>query len=156
MSKKHEKIVSGLKLIASSFGPDALLDGTVAAVYGDSYTCDVQLDSDGSTLYGCRLRATAAGRRSIDVMPPVGAAVVLGRLGSEEYLVLACDEISSYRVTAGSMVLTVDDAGIGLNNGGDSLKAILTDLVNGILTIYAPKDIAAITALLERIDELLQ
>jgi hypothetical protein len=153
---KHEKIVAGLKRIAEENGGDYLLDGEVDEVDAEAYTCDVVLETDGSTIYGCRLRATATDANSIDVLPTVGAAVVIAKMGGEDYLVLACDEITSFKVTVGVMVLTVDENGFGLSNGGDSLKSIMSDLVTGVLSIYAPKDVTGITALTARIEDLLQ
>lgn len=156
MSNKQQKIRDGLKLIAAQFGPIYILDGTVEAVDAEAYTCDVVLDDDGGTIYACRLRATSTGAKSVDVLPGVGSAVVIAKMGAEEYLALACDEITSYRVTVGDMVFTIDETGFGITNGVDSLKSILTGFVNGLLSIYAPKDVAGITELLGKINGLLQ
>jgi hypothetical protein len=156
MSAREAKIGAKLREAMGQFGPEYLQDGEVAAVDSEAYTCDVVLESDGSTQFNCRLRATATGDKSIDVLPAVGSSVVIAKMGAEEYLVLAIDEITSYRVTVGGMVLTITEAGFGISNGGDSVKSILTDLVNAILTIAAPKNVAGITALLERIAALFQ
>jgi len=156
MTIKSQKIAARLREIATAFGPEYLLDGVVDEVDTEAYTCDVEMDDDGSIKYGCRLRALSTGNKSIDVLPSVGSAVVIAKMGGEDYLVLACDEIDSYRVTVGAMVLTIDANGLGFSNGGDSLKAIMSDLVTGLLSVYAPKDVAGITALTGRIDNLLQ
>ena len=156
MSDKQEKIKLGLQEIARKFAPDQFFDGTVEAVDNEAYTCDVLLDIDGSTMYECRLRATASGTKSIDVLPTVGSSVVMALLGGNDYLVLACDEITSYRVTVGDMILTIDENGFGVTNGTDSLKSILTGIVNGLLSVYAPKDVGDITALIAKINGLFQ
>jgi hypothetical protein len=158
MSTKREQNAQRLKEIARQYGPEYILDGEVVEVYTDTYTCDVEMDADGSTIQGARLRALSVpgGNQSVDVLPAVGAAVVVAHLGGEDYLVLSIDQITSYRVTVGDFVLTVDENGFGLSNGGDSLKSIMSDMVTGMLSIYAPKDVAGITALTARIDDLLQ
>lgn len=153
---KHQKIKEGLIRIAKNFGPDLILSATVESVYSEDYTCDVILDMDGSTVLGCRLRATSSGTSSIDILPVVGSSVMLAEMGVKEYLVIACDEITSYRVAVGDMILTIDENGFGITNGVDSLKSILTAFVNGLLSVYAPKDVAGITELLAKINGLLQ
>lgn len=139
---------------AHSGGPAAFHDATVTAVYPDTYTCDVLIEGEFEAS-SIRLRAVVSSNQSIDVLPAVNAAVVIGKLADDIYIVVAADVITSYRVTIGAMVLKVDDTGFQITNGVTSLKAILTGVVTQMLAIYAPKDIAGIENLQVLINSLL-
>ena len=157
MHLKERHIRDGLKRLAAEHGPVTLFDGEVVAVDADSYFCDVQLDTDtNAVIYDCRLRAASIGNQSVDMLPAVGSEVVLAKIAEDDYLVIAIDEITSYRVTVGGMVLTVDDTGFEISNGSTSLKDILSSVVTQMLAIYAPKDIAGIEQIQVLIDSLLK
>jgi hypothetical protein len=156
MHPKEKKIRDGLKRIAAERGPIMLFDGEVIAVDETDYFCDVQSDIDPTAVYQqVRLRAASIGNQSIDILPAIGSEVVIAKIAEDDYILIAADEISSYRVTVGDMVLTVTDAGFSISNGTTSLKGILNGMVTQMLAIYAPKDIAGINALTPQIDGLL-
>ena len=154
MDTKEVKIRDGLKRIAAAHGPIMLFDGQVVAVDSAGYFCDVQLDTDTVTITNVRLRAASIGNKSIDVLPSVGSEVVIAKIAEDDFLLLAADEIDSYRVTVGTMVLTVTNSGFSISNGSTSLKSILNGFVTQMLAIYAPKDIGGINALTIEIDGL--
>jgi hypothetical protein len=138
---------------AHSGGPEPIYDAVVTAIDPETYTCTILLNE--ISLADVRLRAVVSNNQSIDVLPAIDSAVVVGKMGDDDFLVIACDQITSYRVTVGLMVFTIDQTGFKITNGTDSLAKILTDLVKGVLTIAAPKDVPDITALLLRISNLL-
>lgn len=139
---------------AAAFGPMALHDAVVLAVSDEDFTCDIELDE--IPVYGVRLRAVVSENQSIDVLPKAGSQVIVGKINEGDYIVFSCDEISLYRVTTGITVLTMDTTGVLIQKGEESLKKILTDLVNGVLSVAAPKDVPSITGLILRINDLLK
>lgn len=156
MNEKEKLVRDGLKRIAKEHGPLLLLDAEVIAVDEADYFIDVKLDTDeNAIIYNVRLRAASIGNQSIDVLPAVGSEVVIAKLADDDYILIAADVITSYRVTVGNQVLTVTNAGFSITNGTDSLKSILTGFVTQMLAIYAPKDIAGINALTPKINGLL-
>lgn len=155
MDNAEQQIRANLKRIAAEHGPDMIFDATVLAVDEENYLCDIELDPEG-TIYDCRLRALATGNKSIDVLPAVGSAVVVAKITDDEYLVLVCDEISKYRITVNNITVQVDAGGVTIGNGTETLKQIMDDLVDQILLIYASKDVAALTLIKTRINNLLK
>ncbi|WP_295669517.1 hypothetical protein [uncultured Mucilaginibacter sp.] len=139
---------------AHSGGPPAFHDATVTAIDTEAYTCDVLLD-DEVEVFEVRLRAVVSSNQSIDVLPAVNASIVVGKIGEDDFILIAADVITSYRVTIGAMVLKVDATGFQLSNGTTSLKDVLTGFVTQMLAIYAPKDIAGIENLQTLINSLL-
>jgi len=139
---------------AADFGPMTLHDAVVLDVNAEDFTCDIELGE--IRVYGVRLRAVVSDNQSIDVLPKVGTQVIVGKIDEGDYIVFSCDEISLYRVTTGLTVLTMDTTGVLIQKGEESLKKILTDLVNGVLSVAAPKDVPTITRLVLRINDLLK
>lgn len=155
MDAIDEQIKEALQRIAKSFAPDMIFEGVVTAIDPEQYLVDVELDSGGD-LFECRLRATAGSTKSIDVLPAEGSAVILAKINEDEYLILACDEITEYRITVGQVVYKINDTGHLIEKGDETLKKILNDLVDQVLKIYAPKDVPGLTAIKLRINNLLQ
>lgn len=141
--------------IAKLHGPMILVDGTITAVDAENYFCDVTLD-EGGELTECRLRAASIGNSSVDILPKEGSAVVLAKISEDDYLVLACDQIDEMKITAAGYIMKINEGGISIANGDDSLKSIMSDLIDQIQSIYAPKDVAAIAAIKVRVGQLLQ
>lgn len=157
MHPKEKEARDRLKQIAREHGPLILMDGEVIAVDADNYFCDVQLDTDvNAVLYDCRLRAASIGNQSIDILPAIGSEVVIAKIAEDDYLVLAIDEITSYRLTVGDMVFKMDASGFEISNGVNTLKDILSAIIAQLLEIYAPKNIAGINAITPKINALLQ
>lgn len=156
MGEVDEQIKAAFKRIAKADGPDIIFEGTITDVDDEAYTADVEIDNDGGTIFDVRLRAVASGSKSIDVLPAIGAEVVLAKISDDEFIILACDEITEYRLTIGNTVYKVDSTGHEISKGNESLKKVLNDLVDVILTIGAFKDTATLTLIKQRLNNLLK
>jgi hypothetical protein len=156
MHPKEKEARDRLRQIAAEHGPLMLFDGEVVAVDDTDYFCDVQLDTDDNAVIPqVRLRAASIGNQSIDILPAIGSEVVIAKIAEDDYILIAADEITSYRVTVGTMVLTVMDTGFSITNGTNSLNDILSAIIAQMLEIYAPKNIAGINAITPQINGLL-
>ncbi|MFS2189811.1 hypothetical protein ACCC92_24255 [Mucilaginibacter sp. Mucisp84] len=155
MDKREEQIRANLKRIAGEHAPDFLFDGTVVSIDAENYLVDVELDT-GGVLYECRLRTLATGNKSIDVLPKEGSAVVIAKVTEGDYLVLCADEITNYQITIGTAIFNITEEGTLIKKGDETLKAVLNEMVDQMLKIYAPKDVAGITAIKERLNNLLK
>lgn len=153
-SEQIRKLRENFLDAAHEGGPLAIYDAVVLDVDADAFTCDIMLDE--VEYPGIRLRAIVSEAHSIDVLPAIGSAVVVGMLGDDDYIVLAADEISSWSVTVDGTTVATDAEGIKISRGEETLKKILTDLVTAVLTIAAAKDAATLTQLLIRINTLLK
>lgn len=139
---------------SAKFGPLAFYDAVVTNVDATEYTCDVILDE--VEVYEVRLRAIISDKKSIDVLPKQGTNIVVGKLADDDYILIAADEITSYKLSIGSMALEVDETGFKIGSGTETLEKLLTDLVTATLSIAAPKDVATLTALKLRIKTILK
>lgn len=152
---KYEEARRKTKELAAQFGPDVADEATVITVNDSDYTVDVRLDNGGK-YYDCQLRAIIGGEKSIDVLPKNGTRVLVCRIAEGEYYILAADEIDSYRITVGTSELKIKADGITVKRDTETLKKILDDLLDTILTIGAYKDTASLTQIKQRINNLLK
>jgi hypothetical protein len=154
MSKELDKLRNAFLAAAHKGGPPALYDATVLEIDAEAYTCDVEMD--GVPLYNVRLRAVVSENNSIEILPEVGAAIVVGRLADDDFLMVACDKMTSWRVKVNNTAVGVDAGGVTISQGTETLNKIMTDLVKAVIGIAAPKDAATLTLLLTRIKTLLK
>ncbi|WP_113638958.1 hypothetical protein [Nubsella zeaxanthinifaciens] len=154
MAQFEDKILEALaKYIKMEVG-DQVFEGVVTSVDDVDFVADVKLDNQGGDLFDVRLKAVAGAVKSIEVLPKLGAEVVLVKIVEEEYLIVACSEIEKYKVSVGDASLTITNQGFEIKRGNESLDSILKEIVAQMLKIYAPKDVAGITAITPRINQL--
>jgi hypothetical protein len=132
---KHEQIREGLRQLASNHGPIQTLLAEVESVNESDATC-VLIDDDGLELLDVRLKPVITANESVIVIPSVGSFVLAARIEEdEEWLVLACEKVDKYRITAGVCIMEMDNEGIKISKGSETLKSILSDLIDAIKAI---------------------
>lgn len=152
MSETHVR--KSLADFAAKFGPAATLLAKVESVDEDEATC-VLIDDEGLKFFDVRLRAVINGKESTTIYPKPGAFVLAVRIeGAEDWMVLWADELTKYRAKIGQTIFEQDESKLELSNNVTSLKSLLNDIVDEMLAIYAPKNVAAITAIKTKIPQL--
>jgi hypothetical protein len=154
MREEISKLSDEFKRAAHKGGPRAFFDATVLEVDNEAYTCDIDLD--GVIIPEVRLRSVVSSNHSIDVLPEAGSAIVVGQLQENDFILIAADKITDWRVTVATTIVAVNAAGVQISKGDESMSKILTDVVKAILTIAAPKNVPALNGLLLRIKTLLK
>jgi len=150
-----EDLTKELAKFAAQFGPEVFLEAEVVSVDAQEYQADLKTD-EGLVLYDCRLRALISGNKSLDILPKIGSKVLVSKLDEDEFFVVACDEIDSFKVTTGNTVVDIDADGVGIQKGDESLKGILNSLVDEILKIYAPMNKPGLALIKQRINNILK
>lgn len=135
---RKEQIRQGLQKLASQLGPLQTLLAQVVSVDEDEMTC-VLKDDDGFEIYDVRLKPVLTADESVVLIPEVDSWVLATRIeDDDEWLVMAAEKISKYRMTVGSCVMEVDETGFSFQKGEKSLKGILSDLLTGIQALTVP------------------
>lgn len=151
---RNEQIREALKKLSGEVGPLQTLLATVLSVDADEYTCVVS-DED-IEIADVRLRPVLNGEQSITLFPKVGSFVLIIRLEDDaEWMVLAADEIDSYRIKTGNMIFEMKNGKFNVESGAETLGKCIDDLIIEIQAIFAPKNTAAITAIQLRFKQLL-
>ena len=93
MSLTAEQLKEAFTIFSRKHGPAAVLPATVTAVNNDDTIALVF--SDGSTVDDARLKAVVKAGDKYMIVPAAGTNVLACKIeNSDEYYVLACDEIS--------------------------------------------------------------
>ncbi len=153
---KKEQIRRGLKeLLGNKAGSGSTtVLATVDAVNEDEFTCDI--DDAGIKIYDVRLRPVLNEKEGITIFPKPGTWVLAVRIeDSQEWMVVAVDEVDKYRIVAGDMLFEMKEGKYLVQSGAENLGQCIDDLILQMQMIYAPKNTAAITAIQLRFKQLL-
>jgi hypothetical protein len=157
MSLKDEYIKQELETMASRFGPSFMKPATVLSINTDD-TIQVQDDTD-LVITDVRLKSVVKDGNKIIMVPTVGSTVQIAPIdNSHYYIVVAIEDLSRMYIKVGLMEFEVKEK-VLIGNGTDTLKTILTDIVNAvqqIVVMYGNNpDYDKLTAAIVKINNLL-
>lgn len=128
MSKDFDDIKTQMQVFSAKHGPASILPATVLAVNDDD-TIVIEF-SDESQVDDARLKSVVKNGNKFLLVPAVGSIVQVARIeNSDEYIVVAVDEISKLQVKIDTISVEATAAGIEIKKGEDSLKDVLTMMV---------------------------
>jgi len=134
MSKEIEEMAERARRIARRVGPKVIVPATVIAINNDD-TIEIEF-SDGSTVDDCRLKAVVKAGNKVLLIPAVDSNVLVGKIeNSDEYIVISVDEITEMVVLVDDVRFKVDASGFLFQKDNDTLKQILTLIVQSVLGI---------------------
>ena len=151
MSKENEDIKLELAKFAGQFGPEIIVPATVLEVNADN-TLKIEF-SDESTVDDARLKSVVKDGNKVLFIPKVDSIVQVARIGnSDEYLVIAVEEIDEvvyiigdyqFKMTDEGFVLTkgstiefsIKDDGFKIKKGSDTQKDINKLLIEAVQQI---------------------
>ncbi|WP_442795311.1 hypothetical protein [Pelobium manganitolerans] len=144
--KQHNKAV-----------PALVTTGTVRDVDTAKYTCTVTR-IDRPTLYDVRLNAVEYEGSRFVVKPSIGSEVLVCQIESDqaEAYLLAVSKIDELLIKVENTSYLLSANGHAISKADESLKKILNELTDQVLKVYAPKDVPGLTALKQRINDLLK
>ncbi|HMP92102.1 MAG TPA: hypothetical protein PKD90_04470, partial [Phnomibacter sp.] len=127
-------------------------------------TCVVD-DGDCTPIYDVRLQPVIVAEQSCIIFPKIGSIAAILKLDSypETWQLMWSSNIQSLvaradtiKLNGGNSKVIIEDAGVTIARGGIGLKELLTDIVNEVLAVYAPKNVAALQDIKLRINQLLK
>lgn len=118
----------------------------------------ITLIDDGDVeVPGVRLRPVLDGLKSLTILPKPGTWCLAVRIeGEESWMLMAAGEWDGWKVKTGTAEWEQDAQGFLMKKGSDELGQLMQDLIDQILLIYAPKDVAGLNALKVRFQNLLK
>jgi|GEM_PF-3358194 len=135
--KEHDEIKEQLGNFASKYGPAAVMTAKVTAVNGDDTVAVIF--GDDSTVDDARLKSVVKAGDHFVLVPKIGSVVQVSRLGnSDEYVVIAVDEITEIKSKIETASLSFNDAGFVIKKGGNTLwdaQKLLIEAVEKILVL---------------------
>lgn len=154
MSRKQAQLIQGLRQLNKSAA--TIIPGIVEDTYPDKGTVDVSI-AEGIVIEQVRLRAVIGDDLGAVVLPAKKTSVLIARINdSDNYVVVSTEEAEKIKYRIGDLYLDFDNKGLQVSNGNDSLKKCLDDLLDEIVTIYAPMNKAAFMEIKQRLTKLLK
>lgn len=98
------------------------------------------------------------GLGAVSIKPKEGANCLIGLIENQEAAAFLIDaeEVEEFCLKVGESEFKLNLNGFKITKSNDSLKSILSDIVEQMLKIYAPKDVAGISQIKVNIENLFQ
>lgn len=140
---KKAQIRQGFQKLASQHGPLQTILATVKSVDEGESTC-ILVDEDGLEMFDIRLKPVLTADESVVMFPAVGSFVLIARIeDDEEWLLIACERVDKYRITVADCVIEMESDGIKISKADETLKSILSDLIDAIKALTVPTNTGA-------------
>lgn len=151
-----EEIKNAFEKFSGKHGPKVIVPAEVLSVNEDELMVAVRFGNDAE-VDDVRLKSVVKNGNHFVLLPVVGSIIQVARIeNSDEYVVIAVDEITAVRCKVDNAEFKIDQDGFTLQQGDDSLGKVLQDLIEQILLIYAPKNTAAIQLIKDRADQFIK
>jgi hypothetical protein len=160
MSLVDEQIKAELEKFSGQYGPEAIVPAKVLSYNADDETIEVELTS-GNVIDDVRLKSMVKAGNKLVIVPEDDSFVLIGKIAnSEEYVVVSVDEVKEIKWKIGTVELNVDEDGVVMKKGADSLKEILTNIIQACQVIVVAQgnnpDYTKLATALTKTNNLLQ
>lgn len=130
---KEEQIREALRHLASQVGPAPTMIGKVIIVDEENQTC--VLKDDEVEFPDVRLRPVLNGNKSIVLLPKVQTFALAVRIEkTEEWMVVACDEVSKVQIQIGELKFQMEDK-FSITKVESSLYDIIKKIIEATMQI---------------------
>jgi hypothetical protein len=155
MSRQQAQLIEGLKNLGRM--KPVIIPATVVSSKKENATIEV-LTIDGLTIPNVRLQSVIMeDNDGVITFPLKDSSVLIARINdSDYYVVVSMETAETIQCRIGERYIQLDEDGLGISNGDDSLKQCLDDLLDEIVTIYAPMNKAAFADIKTRLAKLLK
>ncbi len=160
MSLVDEQIRAEFQKFSSQYGPEAIVPAKVLSYNADDETIEVELTS-GNVIDDVRLKSMVKAGNKLVIVPEDDSFVLIGKIAnSEEYVVVSVDEVKEIKWKIGTVEMNVDSDGVEMKKGADSLKEILTNIIQACQVIVVAQgnnpDYTKLATALTKTNNLLQ
>ena len=154
MSRQQAELIEGLRKLSRTEA--VIIPATVVDVNPDAGTLTAKT-IEQLNIYNVRLRSMIGDSDGMIVFPQKGSSILMARINdSNNYVVISIEKVDRFKYFFEDKYLEMDKDGLLLKSGDESLKKCLDDLLDEIVTIYAPMNKAAFTAIKQRLATLLK
>lgn len=154
MSRKTAELINAFRKLAHT--ETVIIPGTVQEVDEKKGTLIVQT-TEGLNIEDVRLRAVIGDNDGVMVIPQAKSSVLMARINnSNNFVVISVEKVDKIKYFLPDKYLEMDKDGLQVSAGNDTLKKCLDDLLDEIITIYAPMNKAAFTDIKQRLAKILK
>ncbi len=155
MSRQQAQLIEGLRNLGMEKA--TIIPAQVETSDKAKGTIDV-ITFEGLKIPNVRLRSVIEeDDKGMLTFPAEKTSVLIARINkSNNYVLISMQEPEMIKCKVGEKYLELDKDGLEVSAGDDTLKKCLDDLLDEIITIYAPMNKAAFTAIKDRLAKLLK
>lgn len=130
MTDVLEDIKQGFRQFNAS--PHTIIPALVIAV-NDDHTVEVEFNS-GAKVDDVRLKSVVKEGDHVLLIPKLGSTVLVGRIeGSDEFVMVAVEEITEEVKVIGTTKVQMDAAGLLIKRGTEDLLTLMHDLIDACI-----------------------
>lgn len=160
MSNLDDQIRKELEKFSSRFGPETIVPAKVISYNSENETIEVEL-TGGLKIDDVRLKSMVKQGSKLIIRPADGSFVLIARIAnSEEWFVVSFDEVESLRLKMGTVEVKIDEDGLTVKKGADTLQKVLSDIIaeiNKVVVLMGTSpNVPALTAIDERLKQFLK
>jgi hypothetical protein len=154
MSRQTAELINAFRKLAHT--ETVIIPGIVQAVDEEKGTLIVQT-AEGLKIEDVRLRSVIGDNDGVMVFPQKGSSVLMARINnSNNFVVISIEKVDKVKYFLSGKYLEMDKDGLQVSAGDDTLKKCIDDLLDEIITIYAPMNKAAFTDIKQRLAKILK
>jgi hypothetical protein len=154
MSNKQRELIDALRKLTHT--ETVIIPAIVQEVDEEAGTI-VALTATGLKIANVRLRSVIGDNDGVLIFPQKDSSVLMARIQQSNYfVVISMEKVDKIQYFVEDKFLEMTKDGLEIKGGDESLKKCLDDLLDEIITIYAPMNKSAFTDIKDRLAKILK
>lgn len=154
MTKKQSELIEALRKLVHT---DTIIIPAIVKEVDEAEGTILATTATGLEIADVRLRSVIGDNDGVLIFPQVGTSVLMARIQESSYfVVISMEKVDKIQYFVADKFFEMDKDGLEVSAGEESLKKCLDDLLDQIVTIYAPMNKAAFMQIKQRLATLLK
>jgi len=154
MSNKQREVIDALRKLAHT---ETVIIPAIVESVDEAEGTIVAKTATGLKIADVRLRSVIGDNDGVLIFPQKGSSVLMARIQQSNYfVVISMEKVAKIQYFVEDKFFEMDKDGLEISAGDESLKKCLDDLLDEIVTIYAPMNKAAFADIKQRLATILK
>ncbi|RFM32263.1 hypothetical protein [Chitinophaga silvisoli] len=154
MSNKQRELVDTLRKLVHT---DTIIIPAIVKDIDEAEGTILATTATGLEIADVRLRSVIGDNDGVLIFPQKGSSVLMARIQeSSNFVVISMEKVDKIQYFVEDKFFELDKDGLEISAGDESLKKCLDDLLDEIITIYAPMNKSAFMDIKQRLATLLK
>lgn len=154
MTKTQRELIDALKKLSHT---DTIIIPAIVKEVDEEEGTIVAATATGLEIADVRLRSVIGDNDGVLIFPQVDSSVLMARIQESNYfVVISMEKVDKIQYFVEDKFFEMDKDGLEVSAGDESLKKCLDDLLDEIVTIYAPMNKSAFMDIKQRLAKLLK
>lgn len=154
MSNKQREVIDALRKLAHT---ETVIIPAIVESVDETEGTVVAKTATGLKIADVRLRSVIGDNDGVLIFPQKGSSVLMARIQQSNYfVVISMEKVAKIQYFVEDKFFELNKDGLEISAGDESLKKCLDDLLDEIITIYAPMNKAAFADIKQRLATILK